>query len=199
MATDLELANMALGMVAQDRVVSLDNTVNSKSIATVNMYLPRAKEETLRARDWNAVRGRATLALLPTDRSLGEWTYSYRLPVDCLCMRRFIAFEDPATAFAKYSVEIDSENKKTLLCDVQFAKIVYTRNITDVNRWDSMLLNVCATKLAWYLAPAMVKDFTEMQVMREALEISFNEAVGVDEAEGQLEIATDSTLIDVRF
>jgi hypothetical protein len=196
--TDIDLANRALGKLGQDRIVALDNTINSKAIATVNLFLASTKREVLRARDWNCARGRAAPTLLPTDRSMGEWDYSYRLPSDFLCFRRFISV-DPAIAGAAYSIEIDSENKKTLLCDIQGAQIVYTRDITDVNRWDDLMFSACVAKLAWHLSGAMVRDFKMQQGWMAQFQAEFDEAIGVDEAEAPLEVQTDSTLIDVRL
>ncbi len=196
--TDLDLANRALGKIGQDAITSLDNTVNSKTIQTVLRYLASTKREVLRQRDWNSARGRAIPALLPTDRSFGEWAYSYRLPSDFLCMRRFISLV-PFIANSPYSVEIDNENKKTLLCNIVNAVIVYTRDITDVNRWDDLLFNACVTRLAWHLTGPMVRDFKMQAGFFQSLEAEFAEAIGVDEAEGPLEVQTDSTLIDVRF
>src|SRR6266511_2763865 len=173
MPSDLDLANRALGKIGQDRITSLDNTVNSKTIQTVLLYLASTKEETLRARDWNSVRGRAALTLLPTDRSFGEWAYSYRLPTDFLCFRRFIS----TYVFVKnsgYSVEIDIENKKTLLCNVQNAVMVYTRNITDVNRWDPLLFNACVTRLAWHFTGPMVRDFKMQAGFLQSLQVEFD-------------------------
>jgi hypothetical protein len=198
MATDLDLANRALNAIGQDPIPSLDNTVNSKTISTVNLHLSPAKLETLRAHDWNSVRGRIEPNLLPTDRSFGEWGYSYRLPTDFLCFRRFIS-QDPKDAYAPYSIEIDSENKPTLLTDIPSAKIIYTRNITDFNRWDVLLQMAAVCKLALHLVGPIVRDTKMQQYWYQAMEAGFTTACGVDEAEGGMEIATDSNLIDVRF
>jgi hypothetical protein len=196
---DLSLANTALNLIGSDRVASLDNTVSSKVIQTVNQFLPLAKQETLRARDWNCVRGRAALAELDaTVLAMGEWSQAYRLPVDCLCMRRFIStFED--VKHAKFSVEIDSDGKRILFTNDGTDKIVYTRNITDVNRWDSLLFNACALRLAWYLTGPIVRDFKLQQSMLQSFAAQFEEACGVDEGEGGVDNPYDRTLVTVRF
>lgn len=194
--SDLSLSNAALNLIGSDRIASLDNTVSSV-IQTVNQFLPLAKQETLRVRDWNAVRGRAELAEV-TNTSLGEWSKAYRLPTDCLCMRRFVSvWRD--IKFARYSVEIDDDDKRTLFTTDGTNKIVYTRNITDVNRWDSLLFNACALRVAWYLAGPIVRDFKLQQGMLQSLAAQFEEACGVDEGEGGLDNPYDRTLLTVRF
>lgn len=197
MSTDLDLANSALGMLGQDNLVSLSNTVNSKTISIVNRFLAMAKEETLRGRDWNSVRGRAALALLTTDESLGEWSFSYRLPDDCLCMRRFISTVNCVKG-ERYSVEIDGQGKRAIYCNVKDAKIVYTRNVTNVEVWDALLFDTGATRLAWHLVGPIVRDFKMAQLFLQKLADAFEQAIGVDEAEGNIEILTNSPLVDVR-
>lgn len=195
---DLSLANTALNLLGADRIVALDNTVNSKTIQVVNQYLPLAKQETLRARDWNCARGRVELNALDSSLSLGEWSQAYRLPDDFLCMRRFIS-TDPQIQFAAYNVEIDENDKRILFTNCGTNKVVYTRHVTDVNRWDSLLFGTCALKLAWYLAGPIVRDFKAQQAAMQSLAMQFEEAIGVNEAEGGHDRVYDDTLVSVRF
>jgi hypothetical protein len=198
MATDLDLANSALNMLGEDGLVTPGNTVNNKVIPVVNRYLPMAKEETLRARDWNCVRGRAALASLTTDKSMGEWQYSYRLPNDCLCVRRFVG-DTNFTRGRSFSVEVDNDNKRVIFCDVAQAQIVYTRNITNPELWDSQLFNTVACRLAWHLTGPIVRDYKLADMFLQKFQLAFEEAIASDEGEGNIEILTNSPLVDVRF
>lgn len=196
--SDQSLANTALNFLGSDRIASLDNTVNSKTIQAVNQYLPLAKQETLRLRDWNCVRARAQLAALDARvLSIGEWEQAYQVPPDLLCMRRFISTCD-SVKFARYSIEINDDGKRVLFTDCGSNAIVYTRNITDVNRWDSLLFGAAALKLAMYLTGPIVRDFKMAQGMMAHLAIQFEEAIGVDEGEGGGDKIYDSTLVSVR-
>jgi len=195
---DLSLANSALNLIGSDRITSMDNTVNSKTIQLVNQYMPLAKQETLRARDWNCARARATLAALDASISLGEWSQAYRLPADFLCMRRFIS-TCPDIQFAAYNVEIDADDKRVLFTNCGTNTVVYTRNVLDVNRWDSNLFGATAAKLALYLAAPIVRDFKVVQGIMADLQVKFEEAIGVNEAEGGHDRVYDDTLVSVRF
>jgi hypothetical protein len=197
MATDLDMANAALGLLGQDPLTTLNNSVNAKQIPLVNRYLPMAKASTLRERDWNCVRGRAALQLLTTDESLGEWTYSYRLPQDCLCIRRFISI-DGRYAYAKYSVEIDAAGKRVIHTDIGDAKIIYTRNVTNVTVWDQNLFDACTAQLAMRLTGPITRDFKMAQVFMQDFQMLFEKAIASDEGEGNIEIITNSPLVDVR-
>lgn len=196
MATDLDLANVALGMIGQAPLLNLSNTVNSQLIGLVNSFLPIAREEVLRARDWNAARARATLAAVTNDSS--EWAYAFRLPADCLAMRRFDSEYD-YIKHAKFSVEIDAEDKPVLYTDSGTSKIVYTKNLTDVNRWDALLFHTGAVRLAYYLAGPVVRDHKLLQVKLQELQAAFDEGVGVDETEGGTEDVYSADLVNVRF
>lgn len=197
--SDLDLANTALNHIGSDRITSLDNTVSSKTIQVVLQYLALAKQETLRARDWNCARGRTVLDSLDARAlSLGEWSFAYRLPADFLCMRRFIS-QDPEIVSASYSVEIDQDGKRVLFTNCGTNKIVYTRNVTDVNRWDSLLFGACALKLAWFLTGPIVRD-SKMQIgMLQMFAAQFEEAIGVNEGEGGHAHVYDDTLVSVRY
>lgn len=197
--TDIDLVNAALQMIGEDRIASLDNTVASKKVQICNQFLPLAKQETLRARDWNCCRGRAALASLDAQAlSLGEWASAYRLPADFLCMRRFISINSDS-AFSPYNVEIDADDKKVLFTNCGNNKIVYTRNITDVNRWDSLLFGACVLKLAWFLVGPLIRDFKAQIAMVQQFAAQFEEAIGVNEGEGGHDRAYDDTLVSVRF
>jgi hypothetical protein len=195
--SDIDLANTALNLVGSDRIVSLDNTVNSKVVQSVNQFLSLAKQETLRARDWNRARGRATLAALDASLSLGEWSQAYRLPPDCLCMRRFIGTCD-AERFAAYNVEIDEDDKQILFTNCGTNKIVYTRNIVDVNRWDSLMFRAAVQLLASYLVGPLIRDFKMQQMKTLEFKDAFEEAIGTNEGEGGPDQVYDSTLVSVR-
>lgn len=198
MATDIELVNWALTEIGQDKIVSLDNTVSSKVIQTAIFQLPRIKQAVLRTRDWNCARRRAALNLLTEDISLGEWAFNYRLPAGCLAARRFVGTED-SDKTAKFSVEQDQDGKPVLLTNVSNARLVYTHNLLDVNRWDTLLADACATRLAIEFATSFARDLKFMETMWKKYQSKIEEATGVDESEGGIESAYNDDMVAVRF
>ena len=196
MSTDLDLANQACGLIGQDTVPSLLSSLNNKTVVAINLQLASVKEQALRARDWNCARRRKTLALT-TNESLGEWAFAYRLPSDCLAVRRLIAFHWTG-ARHRFSVESDSQGKPILYCNVENAAIIYTSNITDVNRWDRLLFNAASAMLAAKLASSFSRDIKLAEKFLADAFREFDEAVGVDEAEGQREQEVSTGFIDVR-
>jgi hypothetical protein len=191
------LVNRALNEVGQKRITSLDNTISSEIIATANIQLDRVKRAVLRMRDWNCARRRKVLDVLDANLSLGEWNQAYRVPSDCLAVRRFIS-DIEGQRYAKFSVEDDPPDKKILFTTHGTDKIVYTANLLDVNRWDALLFDACVTRLAIQFAITIPRDLKFMQALQSVYQSKIDEAVGVDEGEGGIENIYDSTLVDVR-
>jgi hypothetical protein len=197
MATDIELVNQALTEIGQDKIVSLDNTVSSKVIQTAIFQLPRIKQAVLRTHDWNCARRRAPLNLLSEDVSLGEWVFNYRLPAGCLAARRFVGITDDEK-YQKFSVEQDQDGKHVLLTNLENARLVYTHNLLDVNRWDALLFDACGTRLAIQFAISFARDLKFLTSLWEVYKSKIEEAAGVDEAEGGIESAYNFDMVTVR-
>lgn len=195
--TDLDLVNQALNEMGQNRITSLDNTIQSATVATANVQLIRIKRAVLRTRDWNCARKRAELVEVPGDPSLGEWSQAYRLPVDCVAMRRFVSTYDDVK-HAKFSVENDAEDKKILFTDCGTNKIVYTADLTDVNRWDPLLFDACATRLAIQFAITFARDLDFLTTLWKVYANKIEEAAGVDDSEGGIEDVYAKDLVTVR-
>jgi hypothetical protein len=196
MSTDLDLANQALGLIGQDTVRSLTTSLNDKAVVAINLQLDSVKEQALRARDWNCARRRKALAAA-TNESLGEWINAYRIPSDCLAVRRLISFLAPGSRH-RFSVESDSQGKPILYCSIANAGIVYTANITDVNRWDRLLFNAASAMLAAKLASSFSRDIKLAEKFMADAFREFDEAVGVDEGEGMRESEISTSFLDVR-
>jgi len=197
MSTDTDLANQALALIGQDSVPSLLTSLNNKTVVAINAHLANVKEQALRARDWECARRRAALVTTTINESLGEWAYSYRTPPDCLAVRRLVCFPYTNNRHV-FSWEIDSGNKRVLYCNMAEAAIVYTGNVLDVNRWDRLLFNATAALLASRLAGSFGKDIRLAEKFLSDAYREFDEAVGVDEGEGNREIEVSTTFIDVR-
>lgn len=198
---DLTLVNRALNEIGQVALTSLDNTTNNDTIATALLHLESIKRAALRAHDWNCARTRKVLTLVGAvddNGSLGEWKYAYRIPPDCLAVRRFVS-NVTEIRYAKFSVEIDSEDKRILYTTNGNDKIVYTKDLLDVNRWDALLADACVTRLAGEFAMAIPHDLKLAAGLWEAYEKKKLEAEGVDDAESGVESVYGDDLVSVRW
>lgn len=193
---DLDLVNAALRLVGENRIETLDNTVNSALISTANEFLPRVKAACLRAHDWNCARRRRALVAVTND-SLEEWAYAYRVPVDCLAVRRFVGSDD-FTRGASFAVELGNDDESILYCNVVDAKIVYTAEFTNVGGWDSLLYDACSARLALEFAATFAREIRWIEAMWKLWIQKTDEAVGVNSSEGGDERLYSNALAEVR-
>lgn len=196
MATDTDLVNKALGLIGQDRITSLDNTINSKVIQTANFFLDPTKRAVLRAFDWNCARTRVALAETAENESAGEWAHSYAYPSDCLAARRFVGDKNRRFAF---SVETNLVGNRVIYTNLSSAKLVYTRNQTDVNKWDALLFDACAHRLAVDFASVFPRDMKFVETMWKVYNMKIAEAAGMNEAEDGIEEQRSRSMVAVRF
>jgi len=136
------IGRMALSHIgARSRIESL--TENSNEAKEVNLWYDFARKQTLEAFNWNHARKRITLALHGDDAPDGVWKFRYQYPSDCLKAR---AIENPripvrsAGFFGRtfdeltglqrdavpYEVEISTDGTKSILTNLEEAKLVYT-------------------------------------------------------------------------
>lgn len=200
MATFIDLANRALGLIGQDQVPSLVTSLNNKTVVAINACLDGVAESVLRARDWNCARRRATLAAI-TNESLGEWAFAYATPTDCLAVRRFVidGLMTCPNPPQRFSWEMNSQGKRILYCNHSPASIVYTFKNNNPERWDGLLQRAFVGLLASELACSFAKDVKLGDAFAAKAFREFDEAVGVDEAEGEREIETSELFVNVRY
>jgi hypothetical protein len=167
------------------------------------LQLDRIKRAVLSEADWNCARKRAEFARIGTNSmdngSFGEWRYAYRVPPDCLTVRRFVG-QVYFGRNAKFSRELDAEHKPILFTNHgPSAFVVYTVDMLDVNRWSPTLVDACATRLSVEFATAIARDvkLADAQIVKYMKKIEL--ATGIDEAEGGIESMRDADLVNVRF
>lgn len=131
MATSkVQIANMALLHIGDSTIESF--TEESNEALRVSIWYEPCVKEALESYDWSFARRRATLALHGDDAPEGEWTFRYVLPDDCLKPLRLVNPAGKTADKVPYTLELDdSAAERTLLTDLESAKLVYTANIQD--------------------------------------------------------------------
>jgi hypothetical protein len=79
MASETDVANMALAMVGESAILSIDDPIKAARVCKVQ--LPLVKREMLRQHPWNAYKKRVVLAKDATDPAFG-FNSRFALPVD---------------------------------------------------------------------------------------------------------------------
>jgi hypothetical protein len=150
MPSQVDFANFALGLVAEQRITSIDNDTEPARLC--KLHLAETTREVLRAGLWRCAFQRATLTQDSPAPNFG-WTYSYALPVDWL---RTVSFNDTDPEdVERWLFEVESGH---LLTDESTAKIVYVADVTTqsggagYNQLDPLCARAVYTLLASKLA-----------------------------------------------
>ena len=183
--TEKDLANMALIMLGQQPITSLDAS-NNRAVLADNR-LADVRDSVLRAHPWNSAVRRASLS---ADSSVNPtWGYDkrYALPSDFV---RLLETEDPLT---EYKIEGgntgESTSGKFIVTDATEMKIRYIFRLTDVSKMDDTLKHAIATRLAAEIGQAVTGDINVANMMLQKYEAILMQA-SFEDSQGHHSIET---------
>lgn len=187
MSTETDLINTALAHCGHEPIQSI-NQLDSTPAETARRLWPSTRDDALRAAHWNCATWRQTLATeVPGYENAEEWAYAYQLPGEpnyCLKARRFAGVHySSLSRFHPIKRPFRVEGR-VLLTNVATPTLVYTRRLTDVNKFDAALYNAAAVYLGSFFAMALRKDYKQQQQLFQIWTVMRDEASGYDEAEG---------------
>lgn len=135
MATDVDIANMALGHLGTRATIS-DLNENSTESREISRWYTTTRDVVLSKLDWNFSRVHLTLASSGTPPS--RWAYSYAYPSDCLKFRGFdwgSPLPYPLCLSMDFEVGSDGTNR-FIYSNIPQAIGVYSQRVTDPNRFE---------------------------------------------------------------
>jgi hypothetical protein len=144
MASIVDICNMALVSIGEDRIVSLDET--GKIGVTCNALWVPTRDYVQSLHTWPECMKRATLTASTTSPN-HEWSYAYVLPADYLALDNL--YEHSALQ-GDYSVEAN-----LLLTNYGTANIRYIAKVSDTTKWSPELVEITKLKLAMDLVMAL--------------------------------------------
>jgi hypothetical protein len=151
MATQVEICNMALGLLGAENITSInDNTKEAKTCLT---YYANTKLHLLRSHNWNFAMKRASVT--GVTGVLFEYKYKIQLPADCL---RIVSFYDYTDTF--------KEEGGYVLLNQQTVKIKYVRNDVTESSFDSSFAMCFASKLADMMSYQIAQSSTLTQLVQ---------------------------------
>ncbi len=170
----VEVANLALALVGEERVTSL-SADTSEAARLCDAFLPGVRDTCLAAHPWNFACRRAELAAL-ADVPLFQWDYAYQVPADCLRVLRLDS-TDPHEPWAREA--------NSILCNLAAPLgIRYIARVSDSGAWAPLFVELVAATLATRLAvPLSASQQTRAALAEERARI-LREARGIDAAEG---------------
>jgi len=190
--TEVSIANLALGWLGLDPLVSLDDDSNSAALCKVN--LPGCRDFVLEGSDWTFAQKRAVLTPSTAAPAWG-YTYAYPLPVDCL--RVAYATANPDAGETQQLSQWVVENRM-ILCNEAALYIRYTARIVDTTRWSEGFSQACAQLLASNIAVAATNSSGNMQLMFQLYQTKKDEAIASDQRQGRRQLIKSNDLKNAR-
>ncbi len=184
MPSAIDIANASLQMVGDNTITAFTDGTPRANI--VNAFYPIARDAVLREHPWNFAEGRSVLARI-IDAPPFEFSVYYQIPTDCLRVRR----NDDNTA--AYRVEADR-----VATDASEFNLVYTKRVTDPNRFDAIFVLALIYELASMISIPLLQDFSKSKALHELSVYWGARGKGVDSLEGTAEVFVQDDLTAVR-
>jgi hypothetical protein len=195
MATDTEIANLALSHLGIGKTIANIDTERSQEAIACRTFFDLAKEATLRDFAWPFATKFAALALVEEDPT-DEWAYSYRYPSDCLMIRRIISGtrNDTRQSQAPYKIGQD-ESGIILYTDKEDAEAEYTIRVTNNALYPSDFVLAFSFRLASYVAPRLTAGdpfkLGDRAFQRYMMEITAAKSSVVNEEQAEEEVQSE--------
>ena len=171
MASVVDICNSALNQIGASNIIAL--TEDSKAARLCNQRYDFVRDATFRAHPWNSLTTRVALAP-DTATPVFEFTQQFTLPTDPFCLR-VLGLSD---ANILYRVE-----GRKLLCNESTIQMIYIARVTDVNQYDTLLIETLAAALAADLAYPLVGSSALGSNMYSLYQTKLTEARFVDATE----------------
>lgn len=184
MPSAIDIANASLSLIGDQTITSFADGTPRANV--VNAFYPIARDATLREHPWNFAEARQVLAALVAVPPF-EYSIYYQLPTDCVRVRRNDDIDSP------YRVEEDR-----VATDASEFNLVYTKKITDPNRFDPLFVEALIYKLASMISVPLLQDFAKAKALHELYSLALSKAKGVDALEGTPEVFVQDDLTAVR-
>lgn len=172
MAAAVDIANSALNMLGATNITTL--TEDTKTARIANQRYAFVRDAVFRAHPWNCLISRVALSADSATPAFG-YSKQFTLPTDPYCLR-VLRLEDIDTV---YRIE-----GRKLLTNESSIKIVYVGRVTDVNQYDTLLVETIAARLAADICFNLTNSNSLTAQLNQLYEEKLSEARFVDATEG---------------
>jgi len=172
MTAAVDIANSALNTLGATNITAL--TEDTKTARICNQRYSFVRDAVFRAHPWNCLVTRVALTADSATPAFG-YTKQFSLPNDPFCLR-VLRLEDMDTV---YRIE-----GRKLLVNESSVNIQYVGRITDVNLYDTLLIETIAARLAAEICFNLTNSNTLTAQMNQLYDQKLSEARFVDATEG---------------
>ena len=194
--SNVRIANFALSKIgSRSNIESFDE--QSAEARQCKLWYDFAREQALSSFNWSFARKRASLALASEDPPL-NWSFRYQYPADCI-QARYIENPVGLDEFpVDFDIELDSGNFRTILTNIEQAKLVYTVDTSDPNLFSSYFIDYLASVLGRYIAFTLTGKTAIVEKVDRESTFLFNLASAMDANEKQEKPPLDAEWIRKR-
>lgn len=175
MASEVEIANVALTLLGSSRVLSIDDDV--KAAREIKAVFNISRDALLAGYDWSFAKTRTQLSALASAPPFG-FGLQYQLPVDCL---RVVMVGDhyagvDLTDYRGSPTEEFTFEGRTILTDLGAPlSLVYIKRVTDTAQFQSNFAKAFGAQLAVDVCEAL----TQSETKRARAEAQLNKEIGL--------------------
>ena len=193
--TKTSICNMALMPIGSQRIHDIDDDTDETAILC-NFYYDIIVDEVLRSHEWNCAIHYQSLAELSSDdddyilEDYESFSYQYTLPTDPKCLRVLSIPEYPDENY-----EIMGEY---LLCNLETVVLKYIKRITDPTKFDPLLVQAIAYRLAAELALKISSSPGIRDDMLKMYEWQLNRAATIDGIESEAPQVEEYSIRDAK-
>lgn len=184
-ASDIEIINRSLALLGVESITSISD--NTKQASTARVIFDDTRAAVFRGHPWNCLTKRASLPKDVTPPAFG-FGNAFVLPADFL---RLLSIEVPQLPYQVENGKILSNNDDM--------KIVYTALVTDVTKYDTLLVDALTARLASDLAQPLLQSTSAMEQMWQMYELKLREAKFVDAQENAQDVLDTDYWLDSRL
>ncbi len=181
MASETEIAAMAMVLLGQPPIIDIDDTSVPNAVKC-KAALPITRDAMLREYPWAFAIARIDLTADVSAPVFG-YSYKFQLPADCL---RVLGVSDNSTP---YVIE-----GQYLFADVDAISVRYVQRVIAAGMFDSLFTECLAIRLARDLAYSILKKASMVQAMNDLYRMTAPVARVVDSIESRRD-ETDDTAV----
>jgi hypothetical protein len=190
--SEVSVANLALGWLGLDPIISLDDPTNSAALCKQN--LAPLRDALLESSDWTFAQKRAELA---PSASVPPWGYAYQfeIPIDCL---RICYVTDSPDIYESMPMQQWVKEGRCILTNSASCFIRYSSSIEDPKMWSEGFGQSLAARLAIDICMPTTDSTTFMQAMQALFAEKLETAKTNDTRQGTQQRIISNALTRVR-
>lgn len=153
MASETEIANLALAHCGSGKQLSNLDTDSSDEASVCRQFFELSRDQVLRDYSWPFATKFRVVSLIEEEPN-DEWDFSYRIPTDCLKIRRVLSGQRRDTNDTRVPYKVAADDSGLLFyCDIEDAEIEYTMRQDDPLFYPPDFTMALSYKIAFYIAP----------------------------------------------